>query len=94
VELIVTEPLNIPTAFPVKLTLTVQLVLGASVMPVHVSPPAGIANCEGVTTTLFIVMPLPDVFCAVMILGGVVVVPVMVSGPTVEGLKIMPNGVT
>jgi hypothetical protein len=70
----------------VKLTLSVQLPPNAaSVLPEQ--PSTTIANCAGLTVTVPISTALAELFTAVSILAGDVVVPVPVSGPTTESTK-------
>ena len=73
VELNVSVPEYGPGADAVKLMLTVQVPFGASVMPVQ--PSATIPNCDGLMTTLLIVIGAAELFIAVSIRAGLVVVP-------------------
>jgi hypothetical protein len=82
------EPVNVVAALAVKSTLTLQLWPGLSVWPEHPSVRAGIANCEGLTVTVPMRIGLAELFTAVSILAGDVVVPVPVSSPTTEAVKI------
>src|SRR5580693_7257004 len=77
VELNVSVPEYGPGAEAVKLMLTVQLSpvipFGASVVPVQ--PSTNIPNCDGLIVTLLIVIGAAELFSAVSILAGLVVVP-------------------
>ena len=77
VELNVSVPEYGPGAEAVKLMLTVQLSpvipFGASVMPVQ--PSTNIPNCDGLIETVPIVTGTSEVFNAVSIRAGLVVVP-------------------
>jgi hypothetical protein len=94
-EGIVSAPEYVPTADAVKLILTVQLSpgipFGVSVTPEQ--PSAAIPNCDGLIETVPIVTGTAEVFNAVSIRAGLVVVP-KPGLLTVDAVKATLNGVT